>query len=77
MDADAWSRDAWWMGDVLANESLLTQINHSDHQTMLRKHSLMERSVSRANYPFMGSRIFDNGLISRPVPIYCSIEHEE
>ena len=43
MDSDAWWTNVWWMSDVLASESLLTQTIHADHQTMLRKHRLVDR----------------------------------
>ena len=48
--AGAWWTNACWVGGVLASGSVLTQIIHADHQTiMLLKHSLMERRLSLAN----------------------------
>ena len=68
------------MGDVLATESLFIQSINADHQAMLHIHSLMDRSVSRANStPLWGllDTILDTWLINHVCPNYCSRSNVE
>ena len=54
VDAGAWWMVAWQMGDVLATSQY--RPIHADHQTMFRKHSLMDRRhVQGYFYPFTWS----------------------
>ena len=66
-----WWTNAWWLGNVLANELLLPQPIHADHQTIFRKHSLRESSVSRTNStPLWG--LLDTITDQSIVITYCS-----
>ena len=61
--------NAWWMKGCIGKWVNTDQTTHADHQTMLHKHSLVERSVSWANStPLWGllNTILDTWLINRP-----------